>query len=82
MANSSRAELLLAIKSSSKGESCPVTQGSAQALEESGSPPKTTMDDPGQVTPCLLATWEKQASCYPTEIQRWVEKGNGSCMYT
>lgn len=50
MASSSRAELLLAIKSSSKGESCPVTQGSAQDLEESGSPPKTTMDDPGQVT--------------------------------
>lgn len=48
--NSSRAELLLTIKSSVKGKSCPVTRGSAQDLEDAGSPPKTTMDNLGQVT--------------------------------
>lgn len=50
MGNSSRDELMLTIKSNSKDESSPVIRGSAQDLEDAGSPPKTTMDGLGQVT--------------------------------
>lgn len=64
MAISSRAELLFMMKSSSRGESCPVTTGSAEVLEDTDSSHKTTMNHLGQVTyflPLVFfpATWGK-----------------------